>query len=118
MEDQRITRFACIWQSADTGLVGPVRSTRTTDIAIVSALNRPLYAFSGGNTAFLAAIRAAPIVDVGADVRSDAYFRYGNKPAPHNLYTKVSTLYGFAPPLRSRVRAPRPWPLPWSLMCL
>jgi hypothetical protein len=93
-----ITRFACIWQSADTGLVGPIRSTRTTDIAIVSALNHPLYAFSGGNSDFLAAIRAAPIVDVGADVLSpEYYFRYGYKPAPHNLYSKVNLLYTRAP---------------------
>ena len=92
-----ITRFACIWQSQDAGLVGPVRSTRTTDIAIVSALNHPLYAFSGGNTAFLAAIRAAPITDVGVDVQPGAYFRYGSKPAPHNLYSKVTTLFGLAP---------------------
>ena len=92
-----ITRFACIWQSRDTGVVGPVRSTRTTDVAIVSELGRPLYAFSGGNTAFLAAIRAAPIVDVGADAQQAAYYRSGPKQAPHNLFTKVTTLYGFVP---------------------
>jgi hypothetical protein len=93
-----ITRFACIWQSADTDLVGPIRSTRTTDIAIVSALNHPLYAFSGGSPTFLAAIKAAPIVDVGADVLSPLYyFRFGPKPAPHNLYSKVTLLYSRAP---------------------
>jgi Protein of unknown function (DUF3048) N-terminal domain/Protein of unknown function (DUF3048) C-terminal domain len=92
-----ITRFACIWQSSDAGLVGPVRSTRTTDIAIVSALNHPLYAFSGGSTSFLAQIRAAPIVDVGADAQPNAYFRFSTKPAPHNLFSRVTTLYGFVP---------------------
>jgi hypothetical protein len=92
-----ITRFACIWQSAGTGLVGPIRSTRTTDVAIVSALGRPLYAYSGGQPAFVAAIRAAPIVDTGADARPGAYFRYGSKPAPHNLYSQVATLFSFAP---------------------
>jgi hypothetical protein len=93
-----ITRFACIWQSRDTGAVGPVRSTRTTDIAIVSELNHPLYAFSGGNANFLAAIRAAPIVDVGADTKPNAYYRSGPKQPPHNLFSNVTTLYGFAPP--------------------
>ena len=92
-----ITRFACIWQSRDAGVVGPVRSTRTTDVAIVSELGRPLYAFSGGNTAFLAAIRAAPIVDVGADVQPKAYYRAKPKVQPHNLFTNVATLYGFTP---------------------
>jgi hypothetical protein len=93
-----ITRFACVWQSRDTGVVGPIRSTRTTDIAIVSELNHPLYAFSGGSADFLAAIRAAPIVDVGADAKPDAYYRAGPKQAPHNLFSKVTTLYGFVPP--------------------
>jgi hypothetical protein len=103
-----ITRFACVWQSRDTGAVGPVRSTRTTDIAIVSELNRPLYAFSGGSAQFLAAIRDAPIVDVGADARPSAYYRQGPKEAPHNLFTQVSTLYAFAPPGAGR---PSPlWP--------
>jgi Protein of unknown function (DUF3048) N-terminal domain/Protein of unknown function (DUF3048) C-terminal domain len=92
-----ITRFACVWQSSNADLVGPVRSTRTTDIAIVSALNHPLYAFSGGSASFLAQIRAAPIVDVGADTQPNVYFRYGPKPAPHNLYSKITSLYGLAP---------------------
>jgi hypothetical protein len=92
-----ITRFACVWQSRDTGMVGPVRSTRTTDVAIVSELGRPLYAFSGGNTAFLAAIRAAPIVDVGADAQPTAYYRAKPKVQPHNLFSNVTTLYGLTP---------------------
>jgi len=93
-----ITRFACIWQSTDADVVGPIRSTRTTDIAIVAALNHPLYAFSGGSAAFLAAIRGAPIVDVGFDVHPEAYFRQRGRPSPHNLFSRITALYGLALP--------------------
>jgi hypothetical protein len=91
-----LTRLAAVFQSADGDPVGPVRSTRTSDIDIVTLLNRPLYAFSGGNTAFVGEIRASGIVDVGFDARPDAYFRSG-RAAPDNLYSRTSTLYTSAP---------------------
>src|SRR5262245_49940676 len=52
------TRLAAVFQSGDSDPVGPVRSTRSTDVAIVSELNHPLYGFSGGNQIFLAQIKA------------------------------------------------------------
>src|SRR5207237_6439864 len=86
------TRLAAVFQSADADPVGPVRSTRSTDIAIIAELNRPLYAFSGGNQVFLAQIRAAPIIDVGADVQPGPYLRTGGHPAPHNLFNRTAIL--------------------------
>ena len=71
-----------------------MRSTRTTDIDIVSALNHPLYAYSGGNTGFVAQLRAAPVADVGADARGGAYFTSGPHAQPHNLYTSTAALFG------------------------
>ncbi len=47
------SRFAVVFQSTGAAQVGPVRSGRTTDLAIVGPLNRPLYAFSGANATFL-----------------------------------------------------------------
>jgi len=92
-----ITRFAAVFQSQDAGPVGPVRSTRSTDVAIVSMLNHPLYAFSGGNSVFLNEIRAAPIFDVGDDVQSQAYRRVGGRAAPHNLMSDTTALFALAP---------------------
>jgi hypothetical protein len=88
-----ITRLACVFQSTDPGQIGPIRSTRTTDIALVSTLNHPLYAYSGGAPSMLAAIRSAPIVDVGADARGGAYYRIWSRPSPHNLFTTSQVLY-------------------------
>ncbi len=95
MVEGRLTRLIAVFQSTVADPVGPVRSTRTTDLDIVSALNHPLYAYSGGNSGFVARLHAAPITDVG-DTGNGLYFR-GRGAAPHNLYAKASSLFALAP---------------------
>jgi hypothetical protein len=94
-----VTRFAAVFQSTGADPVGPVRSARMTDLPIVSALTRPLFAWSGGNPGVSRAIRAAPLVDLGPGVVADAYTRrgVGGKKAPHDLYTATSKLWAHAP---------------------
>lgn len=97
MVEGSVTRFAALFQAADAGSVGPVRSARDTDIEIVSCLNRPLFAWSGGNQGVSARIRGSNLIDIGYDVRSGAYRRRGDRRAPHNLYTSTPELFGLAP---------------------
>lgn len=112
MVEGSVTRLIAVFQSQDSNQVGPVRSTRTTDIDVVSALNRPLYAYSGGNTGFVAKLRAAPVTDVGYDTHTSGYFTSGPFPQPHHLYAKTPALYSLAPagsqapPVFFRFRAP------------
>lgn len=80
-----VTRFLAIFHSTDAAPVGPVRSARTSDIAILSPLRRPFYAWSGANNTFAARIRAANLIDVGVDRATDQYYRAKDRPAPHNL---------------------------------
>jgi hypothetical protein len=96
MVESGLTRLAAVFQSADADPVGPVRSTRSSDVDIVSALNRPLFAYSGGNTRFVGLIRAAPLVDVGADLQGGAYFRT-RAASPDNLFTHTPALFALAP---------------------
>jgi hypothetical protein len=91
-----LTRLAAVFQSTPAQVLGPVRSGRTTDIAIVDDLNRPLFAFSGANARFLTEIRAAPIVDVDGEKDPGAYYRMGPHVIPHNLYTSTAALYALA----------------------
>jgi hypothetical protein len=97
-----ITRFAVVFHSQDAEEVGPVRSARTTDILIASALNKPLFAWSGSNADFVKLVRAAPLTDVGVDVKGGAYNRKSGRPNPYNLFASMSKLYegttGSAPP--------------------
>jgi hypothetical protein len=80
--------------------VGPVRSARTTDIAVFTPLNTPLYAWSGANADFAELIRNSQLIDVGYDAQSDAYYRRNETGhvAPHNLYTSTPALFALAPP--------------------
>lgn len=100
MVEGSVTRLAAVFHSGDSDPVGPVRSARTTDIAVFTPLNRPLYAWSGANTDFAAIIRGSALIDVGYDAQSGAYERRSDNGhvAPHNLYSSTPALFALAPP--------------------
>lgn len=99
-----VTRLLAVFHSTDAAPVGPVRSARTSDIAIVSDLNRPYFAWSGANPTFARRIRSADVVDVGYDARPGEYYRERSRSAPSNLMLKstaaveVAGAEGSAPP--------------------
>lgn len=97
MVEGSVTRFATVFHSTDAPSVGPVRSGRDTDIEIFSSLNRPLFAWSGGNAIVSERIRSSPIIDVGVDVASGAYRRLRERRAPYNLYSGTPELFALAP---------------------
>ncbi len=80
-----VTRFLAIYHSTDAKPAGPVRSARTSDLAIVASLNHPYYAWSGANDFFAERVRTAPLTDVGVDKATSQYKRAGDRRAPHNL---------------------------------
>jgi hypothetical protein len=92
-----VTRFFTVFHTADADPVGPVRSARSTDLALTGALNRPLFAYSGTNATFQALVSRAPLVDVGINAASRDYSRHTDRPAPYNLYSSTSTLFRRAP---------------------
>ncbi len=108
MVEGSVTRLAAVFQSTDSDPVGPVRSARSTDVAVFSPLNRPLFAWSGANAGFAQLIRQSPLVDVGYDAHSEVYDRRNETGhvAPHNLYSSTPALYSLTPPF-----APPPNPL-------
>ncbi|MDP1803666.1 MAG: DUF3048 domain-containing protein, partial [Acidimicrobiales bacterium] len=99
-----VTRLLAVFHSQDSVPVGPVRSARTSDIAIVSALNRPFFAWSGANPTFARRIRAANLVDAGWDALVGEYFREPTRRGPHNLMLRSTATIqalpadGSAPP--------------------
>jgi hypothetical protein len=92
-----ITRFAALFHSEDSKPVGPVRSARSTDIRLVSALHHPLFAYSGANATFQRYVHEAPLVDVGFDAHPDRYSRDGDRPSPYNLFSETAKLFDLAP---------------------
>jgi hypothetical protein len=83
-----VTRLLAVYHSTDSVPVGPVRSARTSDIAIYSALGHPYFAWSGANHVFARRVRESDVFDVGYDVRTGEYFRESSRRAPSNLMLK------------------------------
>jgi hypothetical protein len=92
-----ITRFAALFHSEDVKPVGPVRSARSTDIRLISALRHPLFAYSGANATFQRYVHEAPLVDVGFDAHPDRYGRNSDRPSPYNLFAETEKLFDLAP---------------------
>lgn len=92
-----ITRFAVVFHSRDSDPVGPVRSGRSQDIAILTPIGSPLFAWSGGNAGVRAAIRGSTLVDLDAGFTDGYYRRNDRGGAPHNLYADTSALWASTP---------------------
>lgn len=94
-----ITRFIAVFHSEGSDPVGPIRSGRTQDIDILTAFNKPLFAWSGGNANVTNAVNKSALVNVGhsASKGKGGYFRSQERKAPHNLYAQTKNLWTLAP---------------------
>jgi Protein of unknown function (DUF3048) N-terminal domain/Protein of unknown function (DUF3048) C-terminal domain len=89
-----LTRFIAIYQCQDSPRIEPIRSGRIIDPEIVEQYGaHPLFSYSGGIDAAVAAIRASRLIDVGAERAPAAYRRDPGRSAPHNLYSSTAALY-------------------------
>lgn len=93
------TRFAAVFHSQGSDPVGPIRSGRTQDIDMLASMNKPLFAWSGGNARVTRAVNASTLVNVGhsASKGKGGYYREKTRKAPHNLYAKTTNLWTLAP---------------------
>ena len=95
---ESLTRFAAVFQSQGSDPVGPLRSGRTQDIDMLGSLNKPMFAWSGGNYRVTKAINASDFVNVGysASHGKGGYYREKTKRIPHNLFAKTTNLWTLA----------------------
>ena len=95
------TRLLAVFHSEIPARIGPVRSARSSDFAILEDLAAPYLATSGANSTVLremrAAARAGTLIDVGAMRMGAPYSRDRSRPAPHNLYFSYESLGGGDP---------------------
>lgn len=107
---ESLTRFIAIFHSHLPGVIGPIRSARTSDMNILAAFNRPVLAWSGGNKNVTAVVRSAAqsgiLVNVSALALGRCYRRAAGKKAPHNLVVDPSCALAAAP---SAGPARAPW---------
>lgn len=88
------TRLAAVFHSTAPEL-GPVRSGRTTDIALLGSLAGPVFAWSGANRVHAALLREQDMIDLGAQTRGE-YFRAPDRPGTYDLMIDAATLQSIA----------------------
>jgi hypothetical protein len=76
--EANITRFFAVFHSTDAAPIGPIRSARTTDVDLLNQLNRPLFAWSGGNANVVRAIGSANALS-RAHGQAPGYYRDGER---------------------------------------
>jgi hypothetical protein len=88
-----ITRFIALFQCGDARSVGPIRSGRTTDPAILVQFGTPPLAYSGGANTVRKAIDRAGLTDLSETEAPRAYTRDPERVAPHNLFSTTTALW-------------------------
>ena len=94
-----LTRFISVFHSQGSDPLGPIRSGRAQDVDILTNLDSPLFAWSGGNPGVTRVINNSSLVSLNY-VRgfADAYYRRdGRGGAPHNLFSSTDTLWDLTP---------------------
>lgn len=94
-----LSRLLAVYQSQVPPVVGPVRSTRASDVELLANFGRPALAFSGAAPSVGALVAGAPVLDVSALARPGDYRRDRKRQMPHNLFGDANLLrQGGAPP--------------------
>jgi hypothetical protein len=87
-----ITRLAAMFNAHAPDKIGPIRSVRNTDAAIVWPVGG-IFAYSGGAPISVKSISEAPVDRIDEDAADDAMFRDSSRPRPHNLYGIGTSLF-------------------------
>lgn len=88
-----LSRLAAVFTGPLPPRVGPVRSSRETDIDLLAQWGRPSFAYSGAVPELVARLHAtAWLVNASQSDVPGAYQRDHSRPAPHNLYVFPSRL--------------------------
>lgn len=101
---ENLTRFAAVYQSEVVDRVGPVRSGRTQDVALLGSLSDPLFVWSGGNPTVTRVIADSDLVDLSPTATRNVGFFREQRPdrrvdSEHTLYARPVELYATFTPL-------------------
>lgn len=107
------TRLAAVFHSEAPTVVGPIRSMRTSDVDLLEQLDSPLFANSGGNRVTMRLVAESRLVNIGAAVFDEGYYRDTSRSRPANLFANTSNLWaiGASDEAREIGTTGRPFPL-------
>ena len=89
-----LTRLFVTYQSHGAPSVGPIRSARPVDAALLRELGGGIFAYSGAATGEIAPARASSdAVLLSYDNGVAAFHRNGSRPSPHDVFASTSALW-------------------------
>ncbi|MFC8507889.1 DUF3048 domain-containing protein [Streptomyces sp. NPDC057411] len=91
------TRLMGVYSSHLPERIGPVRSARESDLALLRQFGRPVLAYSGAQSALTPLLKAAPLYRVNEAGAPGAFLRDSARAAPHNLYLRPARALATAP---------------------
>jgi hypothetical protein len=87
-----MTRFLAVFQSQSAAVVGPIRSARPVDGALLRALNGGIFAYSGAATGEIAPAKAYSTAFLISDDDNPVPFWRTTASAPGNVYSSTAKL--------------------------
>ena len=100
------TRFAAVYDNATSQEVGPIRSVRETDIALLGPYGRVTVGFSGANKgvmrSFRQAVRAGQLLDASYDTLPGLYREGVRRVDAHNFFSTPAQLARARPGVAGR----------------
>ncbi len=87
-----LTRLLTVFSHTQPPAVGPIRSARESDGALLSNYGKVAFAFSGGSPYTLSTLRGGTQVDVSFDASAQGFRRDSSRPAPYNVIGSPTAL--------------------------
>ena len=104
-----LSRFLAVYESESANLVGPIRSARPVDAALLRALQGGIFAYSGAAAGEIAPVKtSSQSVLLSNDQSSGSFFRQSGRRAPQNLFARTATLRAAAGSAGDAQPAPTP----------
>ncbi|HZT65051.1 MAG TPA: DUF3048 domain-containing protein [Acidimicrobiales bacterium] len=90
-----LTRLLATFQSKDASLVGPIRSARPADAALLRELGGGIFAYSGAAAGEIAPVKASSDATlIYFDSGDPAFHRVSWRVTPANVFSSTDALYG------------------------
>jgi hypothetical protein len=91
-----ITRFNVLYHCQDADRIGPIRSARPVDPAILQQYGDPLFVHAGAVESVVRAIDDAGIEQINCNFEEETCPRDEDREAPHDVFTSTDTLREFS----------------------
>jgi len=89
-----LTRLFATYQSHQAPEVGPIRSARPVDAALLRELGGGIFAYSGAATGEIAPVKASSTATLlSYDAGVAAFHRVYPRPSPHNVFASTASLW-------------------------